>query len=221
VARTVLLGAIYVEPWAPQAVYVLDALPDGTFSITVEETQTAVGTAEISRPASVAGATFTLREAAAEYAQVVVAVSTFDKAVLNLREALIVSRPNREAAIVTVRYESSDTQLVRLVPNALASRYIAQGQRVRKREATSTVAFLEDQIDTLSIQLRQAEEATTGFRELNQVVSLQAEADAQVTQMASLLAQRNVIEAERDALQSLVSQIDEDAEQADPADPSP
>ena len=30
VARTVLIGAIYVEPWAPEAVYVLDALPDGT-----------------------------------------------------------------------------------------------------------------------------------------------------------------------------------------------
>ena len=52
-------------------------------------------------------------------------------------------------------------------------------------------------------------------------MSLQAEADAQVTQMASLLAQRNVIEAERDALQTLVSQIDQEAEQADPSDPSP
>ena len=221
VARTVLMGGIYVERWAPEAVYVLDALPDGTFSITQEETQTSVGTAGIRSPAAVPGATFTLREAASEYSQVVVVVSTFNQAVQKLREAIVVSRPNREAAIVTARYESSDTQLVRLVPNTLASRYIAQGQGIRKREATSTVAFLEDQIDTLSIQLRQAEEALTGFRELNQVVSIQAEADAQVTQMAALQAQRNIIEAERDALQTLVLEIDQEAALADPSDPSP
>ena len=221
VARTVLLGAIHVEPWAPEAVYVLDALPDGSFSITEEKTRTSVGTAAIRSPAAVPGVTFTLREAAAEYTQVVVAVSTFNMAVQNLREAIAVSRPNREAAIVTVRYESSDTQMVHLVPNTLASKYMAKGQRVRKREATSTVAFLEDQIDTLSIQLRQAEEELTEFRELNQVVSIQAEADAQVTQMASLQAQRSVIEAERDALRTLVSEIEQEAALADPSDPSP
>jgi len=92
---------------------------------------------------------------------------------------------------------------------------------VHKAEATSTVTFLEDQIDTLSIQLRQSEEALTGFREVEQVVSLQAEADAQVTNMSRLQADRNQIEAERDALQTMVAAVDLEAALADPADPSP
>ncbi|MBT4187674.1 MAG: polysaccharide biosynthesis tyrosine autokinase, partial [Gemmatimonadales bacterium] len=158
---------------------------------------------------------------ASEHEQIIINVAPFELAVQSLRHTLTVGRPNREAAIITVRYESTDTQLVHQIPNALASRYISDGRLVRKAEATSTVTFLEDQIDTLSIQLRQSEEALTGFREVEQVVSLQAEADAQVTNMSRLQADRNQIEAERDALQTMVAAVDLEAALADPADPSP
>ena len=221
VARSVVLSAIHVERWAPAGVYVLDAQPDGSFSITEQDTHASMGTAEIRAPAAVPGATFALNEAAAEHTRIVVTVSAFDNAVLALQSSIAVSRLNREAAIVTVRYESTDTQLVHQIPNALAVRYIANGRQVRKREARSTARFLESQIDTLSIQLRQAEEAITGFREFNQVVSIQAEANAQVTNMSALQAQRNVIEAERDALQTLVDAIEQEAALTGPSEPSP
>ncbi len=221
VARALLLGAIYVERWAPEGLYVLDRQPDGSYSITEQETQARVGTASVGAAAAVPGATFTLRDPAIEHEQIIIDVAPFELAVQNLRHTLAVVRPNREAAIITVRYESTDTQLVHQIPNALASRYISDGRLVRKAEATSTVTFLEDQIDTLSIQLRQSEEALTGFREVEQVVSLQAEADAQVTNMSRLQADRNQIEAERDALQTMVAAVDLEAALADPADPSP
>ncbi|MBT6373371.1 MAG: polysaccharide biosynthesis tyrosine autokinase [Gemmatimonadales bacterium] len=221
VARALLLGAIYVERWAPEGLYVLDRQPDGSYSITEQETQTRVGTASVGAAAAVPGATFTLRDPASEHEQIIIDVAPFELAVQSLRHTLAVVRPNREAAIITVRYESTDTQLVHQIPNALASRYISDGRLVRKAEATSTVTFLEDQIDTLSIQLRQSEEALTGFREVEQVVSLQAEADAQVTNMSRLQADRNQIEAERDALQTMVAAVDLEAALADPADPSP
>jgi tyrosine-protein kinase Etk/Wzc len=220
-ARAEVLSAIYVERWAPKGTYVLERQPDGSYTIMDEETLALVGTAAIRSPAAVPGATFTLTDAAAEYDEIVVKVDGFDKAVQSIQNTIAVSRPNREAAIITVRYESTDTQLVHQIPNALATRYIAKGERVRKTEATSTVGFLEDQIDTLSLQLRQAEEALTGFRELEQVVSIRAEADAQVTQMAALQANRNTIEAERKALQQLVDAVDQEAALADPAAPSP
>lgn len=221
IARAVLLGAIYVERWAPEGLYVLDRQPDGSYSITEQETQARVGTASVGAAAAVPGATFTLRDPASEHEQIIINVEPFELAVQNLRHTLVVGRPNREAAIITVRYESTDTQLVHQIPNALASRYISDGRLVRKAEATSTVTFLEDQIDTLSIQLRQSEEVLTGFREVEQVVSLQAEADAQVTNMSRLQADRNQIEAERDALQTMVDAVDLEAALADPADPSP
>ncbi len=65
-------------------------------------------------------------------------------------------------------------------------------------------------------RLTGAEESLQDFREVEQVVSIQAEADAQVAQLSQLQADRNTIEAERDALSTLVTEIDQEAATADP-----
>ncbi|MFQ5536408.1 MAG: GumC family protein [Gemmatimonadota bacterium] len=221
VARAALLESIFVERWAPKGVYVLERRPDGSYAVTEEELGTDLGLASATTPAALPGATFLLKQAAEDYDRIVVSVSSFEQAVEGLRGGISVSRPNREASIITVRYESTDTQLVHQVPNTLSKRFIERGKNIRKTEARSTVAFLEEQIDTLSRQLTAAEEALTAFREGEQVVSLSAEADAQVTQLTRLQAERNTIDAERDALQRLVDEIEAEARTADPAAPSP
>ena len=80
-----------------------------------------------------------------------VSVVEFEQAVEVLQRAIAVARPNREAGIVTVRYESADTLLVYQVPNRLAASFIADRQNVQRTGARSTVAFLEEQIDTLRL----------------------------------------------------------------------
>ncbi|MDP2958749.1 MAG: GNVR domain-containing protein, partial [Longimicrobiales bacterium] len=194
---------------------------DVTYGITNQEDGAGLGPVSATVAAALPGATFTLQDGASAYDEIILSVGTFDGAVAGLQGGISVSRPNREASIITVRYQSSDTQLVHQVPNALANRFITRGQEVRKTEARSTVSFLQVQIDTLSRQLAEAEEALTGFREVEQVVSLQAEAQAQVTNMSGLQADRNTIEAEREALQQLVTEIDREARAVDPSAPSP
>ena len=221
VARSVLIEGLFVERWAPEGVYVLERQEDGSFRVSHQEDGNDLGTVSTDEGAALPGATFTVTERASEHDEIVVVVLPFDRAVLRLQNQLGVARPNREASIVNVRYESADTQLVRHVPNTLASRFIAQGQAIRKTEATSTVAFLEEQIDTLSRQLATAEEVLTTFREEEQVVSIAAEAESQVTQLSRLQAERNTIEAERAALQQLVNEIEQEAQVADPGAPSP
>lgn len=221
VSRTALLGGIFVERWAPEGTYVLRRQGDGSFAIANDEDGTPYGSVSATDAAAIPGATFVLREAAAEHDEIVVTVSTFEKAVEDLQAAIGVARPNRDASIITVRYQSADTQLVHEVPNRIASYFIDRGKTIRKTEARSTVTFLNQQIDTLAGQLNAAEEALTTFREGEQVVSIQAEADAQVTQLANLQANRNEIAAERDALQKLVDEIDVEAQTADPTGPSP
>lgn len=221
VARAEVLRSVFVERWAPEGIYVLDRQADDSYSVTEQETGETFGPTSPTAPAALPGATFQLSEAAQDYGQIVVSVATFDAAVEGLREAISVSRPNREASIITVRYESSDTQLVHQVPNTLASRFIGQGRTIRKTEATSTVAFLQVQIDTLSRQLAAAEEALTAFREGEQVVAIRAEAEAQVTQLTNLQAQRNSIDADRQALQSVFDEIEREARTADPTASSP
>jgi tyrosine-protein kinase Etk/Wzc len=221
VARAALLNSVFVERWAPAGIYVLRRQADGSFAITNQEDGSGLGPVSTTVAAALPGATFTLREGASLHDEIVLAVRTFDATVAGLQGGIIVSRPNREASIVTVRYQSADTQLVHQVPNALAHRFITRGREVRKTEARSTVQFLQEQIDTLAGQLAQAEEALTGFREVEQVVSLQAEAQAQVTNLSRLQADRNTVEAEREALQQLVNEIDREAQTADPSAPSP
>ena len=221
VARRTVMGSVFVERWAPAGRYVLERQPDERWSVTEEGTGEAHEAASATIPAALPGVTFLPTREASAYDRLVVEVLPFERAVAELRKELSVSRPNREAALVTVRYESADTQLVREVPNVLATSFIERGQTERKTEATSTVALLEEQIDTLSRQLREAEEALTGFRELEQVVSIQAEAEAQVTQLARLQAERNTLEADRQALSAVFDEIEREAASADPTAPSP
>jgi capsular exopolysaccharide synthesis family protein len=221
VARAVLLRGIYVERWAPEGVYVLHRQPDGSYSIIEKETGASFGRVAKGKAAAVSGVTFQITDSASNYGEIVVAVSRFDDAVQDLQDHIVVVRPNSQANIISVSYQSADTQLVHDVPDRLAGYFIAQGKTYKKTEARSTVRFLEQQLDTLSGQLNAAEAAVTAFKEGQQVVSLQAEADAQVTQLANLQADRNQVASERDALQDVVDSIQAEARIADPAGPSP
>ena len=78
---------------------------------------------------------------AAEHAELRVRVQSFEDAVKRLSEAVTVARPNREASVVVVRYEASDTQLVHQVANALALMFITQRRDIQKTGARSTVRF--------------------------------------------------------------------------------
>lgn len=220
-SRSEVLRTLFVEPWAPAARYRLTPGEGGVFSILEEDAGIEHGQVSTVRAAALPGVTFTLTDDAPGLGDFALEVSTFEEAVERLQERLVVARPNREAGIVTVRYESSDTVLVHEVPNVLTALFIDRGQALRKTEATSTVRFLERQIDTLALQLRAAEEALTSFRTGQQVVSLEAEAESQVTQLTRLQADRNVLETERSALQELVDEIDAAASEADPTEPSP
>ena len=216
IARTTLLNSLFIEQWAPGATYVLERTGSDTYTITAQETGEAHGVVSTNEPAALPGVTFRLQPEALDFDRLEIRILSFERAVEALQGKVAVTRPNREASIVTVRYESTDTQLVHQVPNALAGSFIARRQAVRKTEATSMVTFLEEQIDTLSGQLAAAEEELTAFREGEQVVSIQAEANAQVTQLARLQAERNLLEADRAALQSLVDEIEIEAATADP-----
>ncbi len=220
-SRSELLDRIFVERWAPPDSYVFDRIETGTFTIRGDASGESYGAVAIGEAVVVPGATFRLRERAGDFERLVIAVDEFGGAVGRLRGGVSVSRPNRDASIIQVAFTSPDTQLVHAVPNTLTTLFISRGQASRKTRAVSTVTFLEEQIDTLSRQLAAAEDTLTAFRQGEQVVSLRAEADAQVTQLARLQAERNTIEAERAALRQLVTEIESEAQSSDPTAPSP
>ena len=88
-------------------------------------------------------------------------------------------------------------------------------------EARSTAKFLRQQLDTLAVQLAESENQLKVFRETNQVVSLEAEAQSDVTRLATLRAQRDEIETQRQDLSHSLAEIRDAVAVAKPGDPSP
>jgi tyrosine-protein kinase Etk/Wzc len=139
----------------------------------------------------------------------------FQDAVEDLFEALSVTRPDREANVVQVSYESTDRILAYEVPNAIATAFIEQRNEVQKTEVRSTVGFLQEQARQIQNQLEAAEEELQTFREGQQIVALGVEAEAQIQRLAELQTERTQLDAERAALANLLEQIDSDTGQPD------
>ncbi len=210
IPRDDLLEQIHVERWAAPGTYQFDRIDVGWFALEADGTG-AIDTVSVGESVVLQGATFRLMPAADQHDRLVVQLVTFHEAVTDVLSDLRISRPDRIAAVVAVGYESVDTLLVDDVPNLLARRYIERRLQERQTAAFSTVLFLRGQLDSLSLELAGAEDALQTYREGEQVVSLQAEASAQVTQLARLQADRNALDAERGALQQLLDRINQEA----------
>lgn len=150
---------------------------------------------------------FVLAPAALEHEEIRLSVLPFQEAVKRFRRTLDIRRPNREADLVAIRYEGTDSILVPQVTNAITELFITSRDVVRRTQARSTVRFLERQLDTLSTQLLTAEEDLRRYQEGALVINPEAEAKAQVARLADLQAQRDMVNAEREALARLLDDL--------------
>ncbi len=156
-----------------------------------------------------------LAPGAAHYDRIAIRVAPFEKAVQRFRKTLSVDRPDRDADLIAIAYQGADPELVQAVPNLLMKLFLAQRRKAQGSQGTASAAFLTAQIDTLSVQLRAAEDALRRFRERHDVISPEAEAKAEVASLVDLRAQRDVIDAERTALARLLDEL-----RATPASPT-
>lgn len=172
-------------------------------------------------PAHLGDMTLELAPSAAQHEEIDLRVAPFRRAVGAFQQRVSVSRPNRQADIVVVRYQGMDRAITQQVPDLISSYFMRRRLENKKVEARSTVGFLRGQLDTLTRQLRSAEDSLQRFREGARVVSLESEASAQVKQLVDLQAERGQVEAERVALAALLDTVKLMAAKQRPGDPSP
>ena len=129
------------------------------------------------------------------------------KAVGELRENTVVSRPEPVAQVLSVRYRSTDPQLAAAVPNAMSAIFMRATTAGKRASSEGTVEFLREQVRSYENELHGAEEHLKEFREQAQVVSLKDEASEQVKHLAELQAQRDAQRSEREALAQLVNRV--------------
>jgi tyrosine-protein kinase Etk/Wzc len=217
VPRATLFTRIDSDPAQQQTRYTLQRVGDGVFRVQLEGG--ASRQLRIGEPLSVAGLTFVLAPGAAAHDRIVVERSPFALAVRDVQAQLDVSRPNREADIVRVRFENKDRALARDVPDLMARRFIARRNNVRTREARSTADFLNEQIAVLHAQLTTTEDELRAFRERFGVISIQAQGEAQISMLADMQANRELLDVDRQALASVMASLPETS--PDPLMPSP
>jgi tyrosine-protein kinase Etk/Wzc len=219
VSRDSLFLSVHIDRSTPAGAYV--AAPGrGQYVLRRKADGTTVAAAPFGEPLAWQGITLVPTEAALR--QVIeFRIGTFEETVTKVLKKINVSQPSREAMIVSVRYQDPDRQLVWQVPTVIVHRFIARRQQGEKSEAQSTVAFLHEQIDTLTVQLSRAEDALRRFREREEVIDPGVEATSQVSRYVGLQADRNNIEAERGALAQLLAEARAAAATASPDQPSP
>lgn len=132
----------------------------------------------------------------------------FQEAVNRLSEGVSALRLDREADILQVGYRTTDRVLVHRVPNAIAETFITRRTATNKAEARTTVGFIRAQVDSTYAQLRAVEDSLRRFQESEQIVAVEAEAEAQIERLATIQAQRTQLDAERSALGRLLGDID-------------
>ncbi len=131
-----------------------------------------------------------------------------------LRQGLRVSRPQANAGIVSVTYQSTVPVLASAVVNAVAQSYIAHRNQIQKQQARTAVSFLRGQVQTIGAELRQAESALERFRRARFVIDPEAQAGEQVRRLAELRAQREELSAERSELRDLLTRTRQPTESA-------
>jgi len=218
VNRSALFSAITVDRTAPKGRYSLRREGPDSFELT--DAQGHKRLVRVGVPFTIPGAALTLAATANNQQVIRWEILPFQVAVRGLQNDLTVRRPDREAEIVEVAYSHPDKELAQAVPNTAVRLFIDRRQSVKTQQARSTVAFLNDQLDTLGQQLRGYEAGLQRFREGEDVVSIEAQGEAQVSRLAEFQANRDLADAERSSLSKLMSEID-NAPAAGPNAPSP
>jgi polysaccharide biosynthesis transport protein len=113
-----------------------------------------------------------------------VTVRSLERAAAALQNAVQVTRPNRDAAVLDISFTSPDIGLTKLVPDVVARRFIDRQTRRRQSGGVSTTQFIDEQLDAIEAQLAAAEARLRDWRERNQVVRPMMEAETTVEQRA-------------------------------------
>ncbi len=205
VHRDSIFSVIETNRAAHSAEYRMRRQRDGKLQIRNVLTDALVAVATPGTRVDLGNIAFTLAPTAAEFPDVVFSVLPFPSAVAGVAAGVGVAQAARDAGVVLVSYTHSDPKVAAGVPNIITSQYLSRRQDAQKAEARSAVRFLRGQLDTLSAQLKEAEDELRRFREQERVVNPTVEATGQVTRLIQLQSERATLEAERSALASVLS----------------
>lgn len=206
--RSALLSAAMVSDSADTATVQLTHQGDGHFRAENLTTGASLDSITAGEAVQLGGIGFTLKPEAYDQAMIKLTVGSSKDALSALQEQVKVVRPDRDANVIWIRARGIDPEVAGKVPDLLAKHYIESRIAATRGKVQSAVQYLRGQADTMQSQLMAAEDQLRAYREKAGIVSLQDEASSAVAQNADLSSMRARLEAERSALQRVISEAD-------------
>jgi polysaccharide biosynthesis transport protein len=125
-----------------------------------------------------------------------------------LQDEIRVGRVQREANLIELTCEGRTARAARRLCQAVESSYLSLRQDLERAHASTTRDLLVEQLERVGRQLRAAEDNLTAYSRRNRVVALGDRASEEVRQQVDLQARRDVLEAERAALASVLHEVE-------------
>jgi tyrosine-protein kinase Etk/Wzc len=130
----------------------------------------------------------------------------FSRAVRSFMKQVRVE-PVRDTRIVRLTISANDPIEAQYITNTLASTFVSEGLSYKRLEAKNLREFLEDQLDVVSNHLEESEMNLEDFKERNQVVVLDVEAEKKIEKLAEFEAKCTKVKAERNGILKLMNDV--------------
>jgi len=132
------------------------------------------------------------------------------EAIEYVQKRIVVREVRRDADLLRLTCVGASPEQAQGLCSEIAVGYLRLRAELQRAEASAAAGFLSDQVGRVDGSLRAAEDTLRRFRERTGSVALEQRAAAQVSESATLWAQREQLRAERDAIVSLIDRIERD-----------
>ena len=140
--------------------------------------------------------------------EVTLDLADFERGVGQVLAMVAVSRVGREADLIRLTCTSADPVLSRDICANISTSYLELRGELQITEATNAREFLSDATQQIRERLTGAEDSLADYSRQFGAVALETRAEEEIRSLAQLRAQREILEADRDALASYLSLIE-------------
>ena len=119
------------------------------------------------------------------------------------KENISVSQISKKATILKLSFQDTSSLRAKEILNALHDAYVEQEISQKTKEANLTLTFIDRQLDSINVRLKQSETKLEDFKEKNQVVGLGEQAIKTTEQLSEYEAKLEEIQTELNILSNL------------------
>jgi capsular exopolysaccharide synthesis family protein len=145
---------------------------------------------------------------AATSPEIKLTVTDFERGVGQALRMVTASRVGREADLIRLSCTAADPVLARDICQYISTSYLELRSELQITEATNAREFLTDATEQIRERLTVAEDSLAQYARQYGAVALETRAEEEIRSLAQIRAQRELLEADRDALAAYIERVE-------------